>query len=237
MQRYFTDKLKDNVFTLNNDDYYHIKTVMRMNESNNIEVVYQKEVYLCSLEFNDNNIIIHKEKKVDSKELLNKEIILVIPLLKETKMDYILQKATELGVTKIIPVEMERSIIKLDKGKEEKRIERWTRICKEASEQSMRVTIPVITEVKKLTELSDIDGTKMLCSTVEKQNTIKMFLQSIKNYDRIIIVVGPEGGISPKEETLLNEQGFTSVTLGNRIMRVETVPLFVLSTINYEFME
>ena len=64
-----------------------------------------------------------------------------------------------------------------------------------------------------------------------------MFLQSIKNYDRIIIVVGPEGGISPKEETLLNEQGFTSVTLGNRIMRVETVPLFVLSTINYEFME
>lgn len=237
MQRYFTDKLKDNVFTLNNDDYYHIKTVMRMNESNNIEVVYQKEVYLCSLEFNDNNIIIHKEKKVDSKELLNKEIILVIPLLKETKMDYILQKATELGVTKIIPVEMERSIIKLDKGKEEKRIERWTRICKEASEQSMRVTIPVITEVKKLTELSDIDGAKMLCSTVEKQNTIKMFLQSIKNYDRIIIVVGPEGGISPKEETLLNEQGFTSVTLGNRIMRVETVPLFVLSTINYEFME
>ena len=237
MQRYFTDKLKDNVFTLNNDDYYHIKTVMRMNESNNIEVVYQKEVYLCSLEFNDNNIIIHKEKKVDSKELLNKEIILVIPLLKETKMDYILQKATELGVTKIIPVEMERSIIKLDKGKEEKRIERWTRICKEASEQSMRVTIPVITEVKKLTELSDIDGTKMLCSTVEKQNTIKMFLQSIKNYDKIIIVVGPEGGISPKEESLLNKQGFISVTLGNRIMRVETAPLFVLSTINYEFME
>ena len=237
MQRYFTDKLKDNVFTLNNDDYYHIKTVMRMNECDKIEVVYQKEVYLCSLEFNDNNIIIHKEKKVDSKELLNKEIILVIPLLKETKMDYILQKATELGVTKIIPVEMERSIIKLDKGKEEKRIERWTRICKEASEQSMRVTIPVITEVKKLTELSDIDGTKMLCSTVEKQNTIKMFLQSIKNYDKIIIVVGPEGGISPKEESLLNKQGFISVTLGNRIMRVETAPLFVLSTINYEFME
>lgn len=237
MQRYFTDKLKDNVFTLNNDDYYHIKTVMRMNECDNIEVVYQKEVYLCSLEFNDNNIIIHKEKKVDSKELLNKEIILVIPLLKETKMDYILQKATELGVTKIIPVEMERSIIKLDKGKEEKRIERWTRICKEASEQSMRVTIPVITEVKKLTELNDIDGAKMLCSTVEKQNTIKMFLQSIKNYDKIIIVVGPEGGISPKEEALLNKQGFISVTLGNRIMRVETAPLFVLSTINYEFME
>ena len=89
MQRYFTDKLKDDIFTLNNDDYYHIKTVMRMNESDNIEVVYQKEVYLCSLEFNDNNIIIHKEKKVDSKELLNKEIVLVIPLLKETKIDYI----------------------------------------------------------------------------------------------------------------------------------------------------
>ena len=123
-------------------------------------------------------------KKVDSKELLNKEIILVIPLLKETKMDYILQKATELGVTKIIPVEMERSIIKLDKGKEEKRIERWKRICKEASEQSMRVTIPVITEVKKLTELSDIDGAKrVVTQSFKRSSTDKDFLKSLEVND------------------------------------------------------
>ena len=237
MQRYFTNKLDNNVFILNNDDYYHIKTVMRMNEKDNIEVVYKEEVYLCSLEFAGDNILVKKINKVDSKELLNKEIILIIPLLKENKMDYILQKSTELGISKIIPVVMERSIIKLDKNKEEKRIERWVRMCKEASEQCMRLTIPVITEVKKWEDILDIDGAKMVCSTVEKKNSIKMFLQYNKNYDRIVIVVGPEGGISPKEEKLLNDNGFDSVTLGSRIMRVETVPLFVLSAINYEFME
>ena len=172
-----------------------------------------------------------------SQDVTNKEIILVIPLLKENKMDYILQKATELGVSKVIPVEMERSIIKLEKSKEGKRIERWTRICKEASEQSKRFTIPIVTEVKNWSHLFGMDGVKMLCSTIEKHNTIKMFLQSHKNCDRMIIVVGPEGGISPKEEEKLKENGFTPVTLGNRIVRVETAPLFVLSAINYECME
>lgn len=237
MQRYFTNKQNGNTFLLNDADYYHIKTVMRMTDNDNIEVVFENEVYLCSLAFVGNNIIVNKMTKLDSQKDLSKEIILIIPLLKESKMDYILQKATELGVSKIIPIDMERSIIKLDKSKETKRIDRWTRICKEASEQSMRVTIPIITELKSWHDIFDIDGAKMLCSTVEKDNTIKMFLQSIKNYDRIIIVVGPEGGISPSEEKLLISHDFKPVTFGNRIMRVETAPLFVLSSINYEFME
>ena len=77
MQRYFTNKLDNNVFILNDDDYYHIKTVMRMNEKDNIEVVYKEEVYLCSLEFAGDSILVKKINKVDSKELLNKEIILI----------------------------------------------------------------------------------------------------------------------------------------------------------------
>ena len=62
-------------------------------------------------------------------------------------------------------------------------------------------------------------------------------MKNIKNCDRINLVVGPEGGLSDKEEEELNKMGFDSITLGNRIMRVETVPLFLLSIINYEFME
>ena len=96
-------------------------------------------------------------------------------------MDLILQKSTELGVNKIIPVIMERSIIKLDKDKEIKKIERWTKICKEASEQSKRIDIPVLTEVKTLKELENIDGTKIVCSTKEKENTIKKFLTNNKS--------------------------------------------------------
>ena len=237
MQRYFSHELKDNIFKLNNDDLYHITRVMRMKENDLIEVVYEKEVYLCSLEFRGNDVNIKVKEKIEELSEDNHEIVLIIPLLKEAKMDLILQKATELGVSKIIPVIMERSIVKIDSDRELKKIERWTKICKEASEQSMRVTIPVITEVKKLSDLKEIEGVKLVCSTKEKMNTIKIFLQTNKSYDKINIVIGPEGGITLKEEEYLNSIGFESVSLGKRIMRVETVPMFILSVLNYEIME
>lgn len=237
MQRYFAKDCIDNRFILNSDDYYHILTVMRMTNKDKVEIVFKNNLYLCNLDINGDDINVILNTKVEQDLNFGKEIILVLPLLKESKMDYILQKATELGASKIIPVVMERSIIKLDKSKEEKRINRWTKICKEASEQSKRLTIPVITEVKKWEDIVKLDGLKCLCSTKEKNNNIKMFLQSNRSYDKMIIVVGPEGGISPREEEYLNKNGFNSITLGNRIMRVETVPLFVLSIINYECME
>lgn len=237
MQRYFAKACEEEKFLLNPDDYYHIATVMRMTSADKVEVVYDKQVYLCKLEVQGKQVSVIKEKMLEQISDFCKEIVLLVPLLKESKMDYILQKATELGVSKIIPVVMERSVVKLEKTKESKRLERWTRICKEASEQSMRVTIPVITEVKTWKEVSSLEGAKGVCSTKEKKNTLKMFLQYHKSYDRIIIVVGPEGGLTNEEEVYLNGCGFSSVTLGPRIMRVETVPLFVLSAINYECME
>ena len=173
--------------------------------------------------------------KLENNKNNNIEKVLIIPLLKENKMDLILQKSTELGVNKIIPVMMERSIIKLDSDKEIKKIERWAKICKEASEQSKRVDIPVITEVKSLKDLESIDGNKIVCSTKEKENTIKKFL-SKNDIKKINIVIGPEGVISPKEEEYLNSIGFTSISLGENIMRVETVPMFILSVLNYENM-
>jgi 16S rRNA (uracil1498-N3)-methyltransferase len=150
-------------------------------------------------------------------------------------MDLILQKATELGVSTIIPVITERSIVKVD-GKEDKKIERWTKICKEASEQSKRLSIPNISSVIKLKDL-DTDGLKMICSTFEKENTFQKFLQNNTMYDKITIVVGPEGGLSLNEEKLLISKGFNPVSLGSLIMRVETVPLYILSVLNFINME
>ena len=236
MQRYFSNEFKDNKFTLNNDDLYHIIKVMRMKTGDNVEIVYNQNVYLCELNINENVEI--KKIKLYSENIKNEiKRVLIIPLLKEQKFDLILQKATELGVDEIIPVEMERSIVKLTNDKIEKKLERWTKICKEASEQSKRTDIPTITRVKKLSELKDLDGLKMVCSTTEKENLLKIFLTDNTNYDKINIVIGPEGGISPREEDKLVELGFQRVSLGKRIMRVETVPMFVLSVLNYEFME
>ena len=236
MQRYFSNKLVNDKFELNKDDLYHILTVMRMKSGDSIEVVYNEQVYICNLKISNANIDVIIKEKEEKKELETVEKVLIIPLLKENKMDLILQKSTELGIDKIIPVIMERSIIKLDQDKELKKVERWNKICKEASEQSKRVNIPFVTEVKTLKELNDIDGIKLVCSTKEKDNTIKKYLKNNTGYNRINIVIGPEGGISPKEEEYLNSIGFESVSLGNNIMRVETVPMYILSVINYENM-
>lgn len=206
-----------------------------MKDNDKIEVIYNNDLYICNIIINELpwvNIVSKEEGKIE-----DKEIILAIPLLKEQKMDLVLQKATELGVTKIIPVTMERSIVKLDDSKEVKKIDRWSKICKEASEQSKRNSIPVISNIMTLKELVKEEGIKIVCSTIEKENNLKKFLTEHKNYDKIIIVVGPEGGISSKEEEYLVSEGFTRVSLGKRIMRVETVPIFILSALNYEFME
>jgi len=124
----------------------------------------------------------------------------------------------------------------LEQEKKQKKLDRWNKICKEASEQSKRLTIPIITEIKTLVELKNIEGLKIVCSTKEKENNIKKFLDRNINYTKINIVIGPEGGISPKEEDYLNSIGFNSISLGNNIMRVETVPIFILSVINYSNM-
>ena len=235
MQRYFSNSKENNKLFLINDDIYHITRVMRMKDNDKIEVIYNNDLYICNVILNELpwvDIISKEEGKIE-----DKEIILAIPLLKEQKMDLVLQKATELGVTKIIPVTMERSIVKLDDSKEVKKIDRWSKICKEASEQSKRNSIPVISNIMTLKELVKEKGIKIVCSTIEKENNLKKFLTEHKNYDKIIIVVGPEGGISSKEEEYLVSEGFTRVSLGKRIMRVETVPIFILSALNYEFME
>ena len=235
MQRYFSTQKINNTFSLSSDDLYHIKTVMRMKDKENIQVVYEEKPYLCEVRYIDNDIQINEIEELKQDKEIIPEITLLIPILKEQKMDYIFQKATELGVNKFIPVIMERSVVKVGE-KENKKLDRWKKIVKEASEQSHRNTIPTIENIIKLKDL-EIDGLKLICSTVEKENTIKRVFQKNTNYDKMSVLVGPEGGISEKEENLLKEKGFIPVTLGPRIMRVETVPLYLMSIINYEYME
>ena len=231
MQRYFSNLKKDNILILSKDDLYHIKTVMRMKEDY-IEVIYNNQLHICKLDKDYNAVI----KEVFEKEILKKhKFILCVPLLQEQKMSFILQKATELGVDEIVPILTSRSMVKID-GKENKKIERWNRICKEASEQSKRLDIPVISNVKKIEQLN-YEGLKIVCSTKEKNNTIKKVLKNNLKCDTIVMLIGPEGGLTEQEEEILNNMGFELVTLGDNILRVETVPIYLLSVLNYELME
>lgn len=237
MQRYFAKEKINNNFILGNDDLYHICTVMRMKDNDKIYVVYDEVTYICCLRNVKTNIEIEILERLENNINSNLEVTLFLPLLKEQKMDLVLQKATELGIFKIVPITTSRSIIKLNDGKEDKKLERWRRICKEASEQAHRTTIPEVASVMNINELSVCDGINIVCSTKEKEKNIKYVLQNNKDCDKINVVIGPEGGLAIKEEEYLKEIGYIPVTLGNNIMRVETVPIFILSTINYEFME
>ncbi len=237
MQRYFTNKKLNDDFILNDYDTHHITKVMRMNIGDHIEVVYQKVAYECEIVQID-QMVRTKPLTVLAKEEKQPQKILLLPLLKEQKMDMVLQKATELGIDEIQLIYTERSVVKLEPKKIMKKLERWQMIMKEASEQAKRLTIPLVRpNILKLEALEDEGGIKLMCSTRKPQNNIKLFLQNHKVYDKIFIAVGPEGGFTLNEENTLIEKGFSPVTLGKSILRVETAPLFCLSVLLYESME
>lgn len=230
MQRYF---IKNKDMLLEESDIRHIKKVMRMNINDKIEVVYNNKLHICeitSLEPFNIKVI----EKLDEDKKTKIELTVAVALVKEQKMDLILQKLTELGVSRIIPVSMERSIVKLDKERFKKKKLRWESICKEASEQSKRTNIPIIEDIKSIKDLTKEDADlKLVASTKEKEKLLNYYLQSIEDCAKIIMVIGPEGGISDREEDILVSNGYNRVSFGNLIFRVETATIYVASIINY----
>ena len=233
MQRYFCNQVNDNKFTLSVDDSYHIEKVMRMKLEDKIEIVYNNETYICSINsFNPVTCIINN--KLDENNEMNKKIIIVQSLVNEQKMDFILQKCTELGMYKFIPYKAVNSIIK-DNGKMDKKIDRWQRIVKEASEQSKRNIIPEVLNIMDINEIINYKADlKLICSTIS-DNKLKNVIKEHNNYDTIMLVIGPEGGFNPNEEEKFINNGFIPISLGKRILRTETASLCILSMFNYEW--
>ena len=160
-------------------------------------------------------------------------------LPKADKMEYIIQKSVELGAYDITPVEMKRCIVKLNEKDKEKKIQRWQKIAEVAAKQCKRDIIP---------KINNITNVKLICNIIqnydiilvayekEKERTLKSELKKVKEYNQknIGIIIGPEGGLDEDDVKLLEESGAKVITLGNRILRTETVALNVLSNIMYE---
>ena len=235
MQRYFANKIINNKVELEQSDYHHIKNVMRMQNNDEIEVIYDKKLYIAKI-IDIDNFNIQIIKFLEDNNELEIEVTVAIGLVKEQKFDLILQKLTELGVSKIIPVKFSRSIIKLDDKTINKKLIRWNSICKEASEQSKRNKIPIICKPLSINELVGIEADiKLVASTKNDIEIINSYLNKSNNKS-ILVVIGPEGGISKEEEIKLNDNGFISVSFGKRVLRVETAAIYALSVINYSRM-
>ena len=232
MQQYFA--INKNLDLLESD-YHHIKNVMRMKITDKIKVVYESVTYLCEItDIEDVKFKIISEEKSNND---NVKISIAFGLIKEQKLDYLFQKGTEIGISEFIPVNMIRSVVKIDSNKEDKKLDRWNKILKEASEQSFRSNIPNLTNIKNIKDLINLDfDLKLICSLNENTQNIKKILQKNNKYDKILLVVGPEGGFDLKEENLLTQNGFNSISLGDTVLRAETAPIVASSMINYELM-
>ena len=231
MQRYFAKEKNGSKIVLYESDIHHIKNVMRGKIGDNIEVAFNDIVYLCQISKLDPLELKELSSNKEDREM-NIDLTIAISLVNEQKMDLILQKLTELGVSTIIPVKTERSIVKLDAQKESKKIARWQMICKEACEQSKRTKIPKVSNILSIKELSNINNDlKLICSLNEHTKSLNHYLQ--KEAKEVLFVIGPEGGFTEKEETFLLNNNFLPVSLGKRVMRVETAAIYVASIVNY----
>ena len=164
-------------------------------------------------------------------------IILGQALPKARKMDFIVQKATELGVTTIIPFYCDRAVPRYDEKKVDARVNRWRKIAREAAKQCGRITVPDIKEIisfRELLSLSPDSGLKLIPWEEERRRGLKGLLRRKRPSKDIFMVVGPEGGFAAEEISQARESGFVPVSLGKRVLRTETVALVLLSIIQFE---
>jgi len=242
LQRYFVspEQMMGNQIRFQGDDLHHIAKVMRSNPGDQVIVSDGTgRDFLARLSIvSKDEVIAEVIDEIRESRELPVHITLAQGLAKGEKMDLIVQKATELGVTEIIPFTSSRTIVKLDDKKEKNRITRWRKIAKEAAEQSHRSRIPKISEVISFKELLQY-GTQVDCALIayeqEQQFNFPQLLSRHANGCNILVTIGPEGGFSEEEIDLAIEYGFSPVSLGKRILRTETAGLVALAYCIYHF--
>ena len=224
------------------DDVKHIRNVLRHKVDDELEICDESGFrYFTKIrEFSENEILLEIVEQTDKNTEMPVKIDLYQGLPKSDKMDLIVQKTTELGVSSIIPVITERVIVKLEKGNENKKIERWNKIAAEAAKQSGRQLIPVVENVvnlEKIVEKLSKYDIVIVPFECEKDSTLKNILKNVKNkIENIAVVIGPEGGFSEKDiATLEKSSNVVKVSLGKRILRTETAGLATIAMLLYEY--
>jgi 16S rRNA (uracil1498-N3)-methyltransferase len=216
----------------------HIRKVLRLKAGEEI-IVFDglgNEFEGTIVEEASSSVVIKIQKISFSKRESPLEIILAQSLLKGEKMDYLIQKATELGVKEIIPFLSSRSIPLLEKSGKLKKHHRWERIAIEGSKQCGRGVIPQIESLQDYSEVLQTASSDYLRLILWEREEVRLkeALEKSKEKTRIFFIVGPEGGFSQEEIEEGKRAGFFTVTLGKRVLRAETASLCLLSILQYD---
>ncbi len=238
MHRFYVEKeqIADHAAVITGPDVNHIRNVLRMRAGDEIIICngQGKDCYCIINRVSEKEVIAEVQSVQDTGTELKAGITLFQGLPKQDKMELIIQKAVELGVYEIVPVMTRRVIVKLDdKKKEEKKLERWQAIAEGAAKQSGRGIIPVILPVQTYAQAMEYART-LDCNIIPYENArgieyTREIINSLPQYRRIGVFIGPEGGFEEAEVEYAAERGVHPVTLGRRILRTETAGMAVLS--------
>ena len=247
MPKFFVtnDQIKDkSTIHIRGEDVNHIKNVLRKKVQDEI-IIGNKENgvnYQCEIvQISEDEIFCKIKQEEASEKEPNINVTIFQGLPKAEKMEWIIQKSTELGATTIIPTIMKRCVVRVNEKDEKKKKERWQKIAEVAAKQCGRDKSPKIDNfinIKKLCENIAKYDIVIVAYEDENRNSMKTEVKNLNLLEKekleIGIVIGPEGGFEESEVKDLKENGAKIVTLGKRILRTETVALSMLSILMYE---
>ncbi|MGN1139715.1 MAG: 16S rRNA (uracil(1498)-N(3))-methyltransferase [Oliverpabstia sp.] len=243
MYRFFVGQsqidLEQKKISITGSDVNHIKNVLRMKNGEEV-LISDGECfeYTCRIdEMNQGEVLLSIADRKEAERELPSRIYLFQGLPKSDKLELIIQKAVELGVYEIIPVDMKRTVVKLDGKKQEAKLRRWQGIAESAAKQSKRIVIPQIHPLMSFSEAlqyaENLDVRLMPYELAEDMQHTRKILERIQPGQSIGVFIGPEGGFAPEEvEAALHSQ-LQPITLGKRILRTETAGMAVLSILMF----
>ncbi|MFP4015439.1 MAG: 16S rRNA (uracil(1498)-N(3))-methyltransferase [Halanaerobiales bacterium] len=244
MHRFFVDKnaIEGEVVRVTGSDFNHISHSLRMQEGDRFIVNNGDGLdYTVELKEITEQVVIAEIK--DRQKNMNEtsiNVTLAQAIPKKNNMDLIIQKCTEIGVKRIIPINTSRTIVKISGKKLDRKLDRWQKIAEEAAKQSRRGIIPEINRLINLKELKSFfaDYNLVLVPWEDEKTLGLRELWNKESVDtgleNILIIIGPEGGFSAEEVKSLQENGGRSITLGPRILRTETAGLVALTAVLYQ---
>jgi 16S rRNA (uracil1498-N3)-methyltransferase len=227
----------ENTVTITGDQFHHIVRVLRLKKGARISLANccgsEYEGIISEVGADSLTVALDREQVVASE--IGPRITLFQGLPKGEKLELILQKCTELGVAEIVPFIAARSVSRPSPERLSEKLERWRRIAMEAARQSKRVTVPEIIFASDLAEVcrhADHD-VKLLLWEEERSLSLKQLLCDAGYPEKVAVIVGPEGGLSPDEVAIALKCGFHSVSLGKRILRTETAGMAIMAILQF----
>jgi 16S rRNA (uracil1498-N3)-methyltransferase len=232
-RRFFVDDVRNGKAQIEGDEARHLTRVLRVEVGQRYEISDNTNVYLAEIEAARKESVIFRTLEKLPAAPLSARIELYAALIKFDRFEWIVEKATELGVTEIVPVEAARSDRGLEKAAA-KRVERWRRIALEASQQSRRAVLPEIAEPVPLTEVLARAGTVRYA--LDENPAVLPLMNALPTVraaqDTVAILTGPEGGWTEEERACFSAAGWIPVSMGPLILRAETAVIAALAVIS-----